>query len=122
MDRAAAREPATSSAALRMRTRRLPIMSARRPPMGIATAAASSVAVMTQEAFAVEVFSSCGSSGWIGITSDCMSAATMPPKHRMITVTSGWFRREPLGASAPCPVTVLVTRTTSLRGETIECV
>lgn len=66
--------------------------------MGMATAAASSVAVMTQEAFAVEVFSSCGSSGWIGITSDCMSAATMPPKHRMITVTSGWFRREPLTA------------------------
>ena len=63
-------------------------MSASRPAIGIATAAPSRVAVITQEALAAEVCSSCGSSVWIGMTRVCISAALRPPKHRTTTVIS----------------------------------
>ena len=65
----------------------MPNRSARRPAIGIATAPPSKVAVMTQEALAGEVCSRRGSSVWIGITSVCIKAALIPPKHRTTTVS-----------------------------------
>ena len=54
----------------------------------MATAAASRVAVMTHDAFDVDVLRSVGSSGLIGMTSVCMREATRPPKHRVMTTLS----------------------------------
>ena len=81
-------EPTSSTAALTESTRCLPNMSASRPATGIATAAPSRVAVITQEALAADVCSSCGSSPWMGRTRVCISEALRPPKHRTITVIS----------------------------------
>ncbi len=69
--------------------RRLPNMSPRRPATGVATAAASSVAVMTQDALDAEVSSSTGSSAMSGTTRVCVIAATMPAKARMPTTAPG---------------------------------
>jgi|UPI000586D52E hypothetical protein len=60
--------------------RRLPYRSPRRPLIGVATAAASRVAVTTQVAFERVVSSSSGSSPISGTTSVCMTAATTPAK------------------------------------------
>jgi hypothetical protein len=53
-----------------MRTiRRLPYMSPRRPEIGVAHAATSSVIVTTQAVSGRGASSRCGSSDWIGTTS-----------------------------------------------------
>jgi len=55
---------------MRMRTiRRLPYMSPRRPEIGVAHAATSSVIVTTQAVSGRGASSRCGSSDWIGTTS-----------------------------------------------------
>jgi len=66
----------------------LPYMSARRPVTGIVTAAARSVAVTAHEALAGSVPSSLGSSLWIGITRDCMSAPEKLPKASTMTTSA----------------------------------
>src|SRR5262249_49564341 len=53
------------------------------------TAAASRVAVITQPAFEPEVWSSSGSSLWIGITIVWGRAALSPPEQRATTATIG---------------------------------
>ncbi|CAM5270203.1 hypothetical protein SAURM35S_05668 [Streptomyces aurantiogriseus] len=63
----------------------MPIMSPSRPVTGVATAAASSVAVMAQELLDGEAPRSFGRSGTIGITRDCISENTIPPKARAAT-------------------------------------
>lgn len=59
-------EPAMSASRFANSTRRLPNMSPRRPAIGVNTAPASSVEVITQDAFEAEVSSSVGSAGMIG--------------------------------------------------------
>lgn len=73
-------EPTTSSARLIRSIRRLPYMSPRRPTVGVATEAASSVAVIAHAVSAAEAFSSRGSCGIRGMTIVCMSATVMPAK------------------------------------------
>ena len=62
-------------------------MSASRPAIGIATAPASRVAVITHDALAGVVCSSLGSSVWMGIIRVCIRAALIPPKQRTTTVS-----------------------------------
>ena len=80
LDRAATTEPATRMAAETTMIFFLPYMSARRPVTGMATAAASRVAVMAQEVLAALVPRSCGSSDWIGMTRDCINAPQRLPR------------------------------------------
>ena len=87
----------SSSPALATSTRCLPKRSASRPATGIATAAASSVIVMTQAAFAWLVPRSSPSSPWIGIRSVCVSDAVRPPKHSTTTGSTGCSRRSRVG-------------------------
>jgi hypothetical protein len=54
--------------------------------MGMATAAASRVAVMIHEALPIDVPSRRGRSGWIGMISVCISEATRPPKQSTTTL------------------------------------
>ena len=68
-DRPATTEPATSMAILNSSIRRLPYMSPSRPTVGVATAAASKVAVIAQLASAADAFSSFGSWGTRGMIS-----------------------------------------------------
>ena len=82
-------EPTTSSPSVASRTRRLPIMSPSRPAIGVATAPASSVAVITQEAVADVVESSWGSWGTSGTTSVMHSEATSPTDDRTVTTSAG---------------------------------
>ena len=60
--------PSISGMAKTRIMRRLPNMSPRRPEMGTATAAASSVAVMIQAVFVAEVLKIVGSCGMSGVT------------------------------------------------------
>ena len=69
--------------------RRLPNKSARRPLTGVATAAASRVAVITQDALEAVVSRSRGSSPMRGMTRVCISAAVMPAKARTTTIALG---------------------------------
>ncbi len=78
-----------STTRLAMRTRRLPYMSPRRPEMGVTTAAARSVAVITHDASEAEASSSRGSRGMIGTTSVCMSDTTMPPSAITAVIAPG---------------------------------
>ena len=71
-------EPATSAVRLSSSIRRLPTMSPSRPAIGIATAAASRVAVIAQEASAAELSRRCGSTGTSGMIIVWVSATTMP--------------------------------------------
>jgi hypothetical protein len=88
-DRAATNEPATSRTRLNSSIRRLPYMSPRRPTTGVATALASSVAVITQVVSAGSAWRSSGSWGTSGITRVCMSETTMPPRASTTTTTFG---------------------------------
>lgn len=54
--------------------------------MGMATAAASRVAVMIHDALPIEVPSRRGRSGWIGMIKVCISDATSPPKQSATTL------------------------------------
>ena len=68
---------------------------------GIVTAPASSVAVTAQEALLADVCSSSGSSRWIGMTRDCMSAPLRLPMQRTATTVIGEKRiagAAPVGA------------------------
>jgi hypothetical protein len=78
-------EPTSRMAADATRTGFLPTRSASRPETGIATAAPSSVAVTTHDALLALVRSRTGSSLWIGMTSDCMSAAQRLLRQRTAT-------------------------------------
>jgi len=69
--------------------RRLPYMSPSRPATGVATAADSRVAVITQDAFEAVVFSRLGSVPISGTTRVCMSAATMPARASTATMPPG---------------------------------
>ncbi len=71
-------EPATSETRLPTSTLRLPYMSPSRPAIGVTTAAASKVAVITQEASDGSASRRRGSCGMIGTTSVCMSDTTTP--------------------------------------------
>lgn len=82
---AATTEPLTSRTMLTSSIRRLPNMSPRRPTTGVATAAASRVAVTAQAAFDAEASRYFGSSGTIGITRVCISETTIPAKARTAT-------------------------------------
>ena len=82
-------EPTIRIRELATSTRCLPTRSATRPAIGIATAAASSVAVITHAAFAADVERSEGSSDWIGIIIVWVSEALSPPRHRTVTASSG---------------------------------
>ncbi len=73
-------EPATRSARLISSIRRLPYMSPRRPMVGVATAAASRVAVIAQAVSAAGAPRRLGNCGTSGITTVCMSDTTMPEK------------------------------------------
>ncbi len=86
---AATVDPATSSTRLISSIRRLPYMSPSRPTTGVATAPASSVAVIAQVASALEVPSSEGSFGISGMTRVCISETTMPPRASTTTTTFG---------------------------------
>ena len=79
-DSAEITEPTIMIARSRMRMRRLPYISPRRPLMGVLIAAASSVEVSTHDASAEVVSSSCGSSGITGVTSVCIKATIRPLK------------------------------------------
>lgn len=81
-------EPATSTTRLTRSMRRLPTMSPSRPITGVATAAASSVAVMTQEVFDGEAPRCFGRSGTIGMTMDCISKNTIPRTRRCISAVT----------------------------------
>jgi hypothetical protein len=67
--RAQTSEPASRMPRLTNSMRRLPYMSSNRPTTGVATAAASKVAVTAQTVSAASACSSCGRSGTIGIAS-----------------------------------------------------
>ncbi len=73
-------EPVTSSTMLVSSMRRLPNMSPRRPTTGVATAAASRVAVTAHAVFDAEAFRYFGNSGMIGMTRVCISETTIPAK------------------------------------------
>jgi hypothetical protein len=100
LDSAVTSEPTSRIAAEVTRTGFLPTRSASRPVTGMATAAPSSVAVTTQEAFDADVPSSWGSSDWMGMTSDCISAAHRLPNARtaMISPARGTGGRSTLAA------------------------
>ena len=87
-DKAQSSEPASRMSAEATRTGLRPLMSASRPATGMATPPARRVAVTTHAALSGAVSSSRGSSGWTGITSDCMSEAHMleKPRTRMTAV------------------------------------
>lgn len=104
-DRAQTTEPRTSGTSETSSMRRLPYMSPSRPATGVATAAASRVAVITQEAFDAEVSNSFGSSAISGTTRVWVSAATMPAKARMPTTAPGRAAGGELstGAAPSCP-------------------
>jgi hypothetical protein len=80
-------EPMIISTAQARRTRRLPYISPSRPKTGMPTAAASSVEVTAQDAFASLVCSSDGNSGRIGTSRVCISETTMPPAARTATIS-----------------------------------
>ena len=82
-------EPTIRISELASSTRCLPTRSATRPAIGIATAAASSVAVITQAALAAEVESNVGSSDWMGIIIVWVSDALRPPRQSTITASRG---------------------------------
>lgn len=82
-------DPATISAREMMSTRRLPNISPNGPAMGVTTAPASNVAVMTQEASEAVVFSSVGNCGISGTTSVCIKEITMPTNARIVTAARG---------------------------------
>jgi hypothetical protein len=84
-------DPASSTPAEITRIGFLPKMSASRPETGIATAPPRRVAVTTQEVLEALVLSRRGSSDWIGMTRDCMSAAQRLEKPSTTTMSSGWF-------------------------------
>ena len=86
-------EPVTNSAMLIRSRRRLPNMSPKRPMVGTATAAASSVAVTAHAVSDAGAFRYSGRCGMIGITSVCMSETTMPENARTATtaVVAGDF-------------------------------
>src|SRR6478735_1251054 len=108
-DRAQVREPAKRRTELPTSTRCLPKRSARRPAIGIATAAPSSVAVTTHAALEGVVLRNSGSSVWIGMTSVCMSATLMPLKHRTITVSTALRWSWSTSGSASLAVFISVT-------------
>ena len=66
--------------------RRLPIMSARRETIGVATAPTSRVDVTSHDALSVVVSRISGKSGSNGTTSVCCSATTVPDRHRVATI------------------------------------
>ncbi|GAA5226004.1 hypothetical protein GCM10025778_05340 [Paeniglutamicibacter antarcticus] len=57
--------------------------------MGVITAPANSVAVMTQEASEAVVFSSVGNCAISGTTSVCIRETTMPTNARIVTAALG---------------------------------
>ena len=87
--RPATTEPATSRARLTRSMRRLPYMSPSRPTTGVATAPASSVAVIAQMVSDALAFRSVGSWGISGITRVCISETTIPEKASTITTAVG---------------------------------
>ena len=91
--RAPTTEPVTNSAMLIRSRRRLPNMSPKRPMVGTATAAASSVAVTAHAVSDAGAFRYSGRCGMIGMTSVCMSETTMPENARTATtaVVAGDF-------------------------------
>lgn len=93
---AAVTDPATSITTLTSSIRRLPYMSPSRPIIGVATAAASRVAVTAQAVSDAGAFRRLGSSGTIGMTRVCISETTIPPKASTATTTFGRG-----GAAAP---------------------
>lgn len=74
------------------RMRRLPNISPSRPLIGVHTAEARRVTVMTQEALVVDVFRRVGRLGMSGTTRVCMSETTMPMVLRVATSTVGVAR------------------------------
>jgi hypothetical protein len=80
-------EPATSTARLTSSILRLPYMSPSRPTTGVATAPASSVAVIAQAVSDAGALSSSGSFGTSGMTSVCMSETTTPANASTGTTT-----------------------------------
>ena len=87
--RAVTTDPATRTTRLISSIRRLPNMSPSRPTVGVATAAASSVAVITQAVSALDAFSSVGSWGTSGMITVCISATTMPANASTATTAFG---------------------------------
>jgi len=86
-DRAAERmEPPVISSRSTSTTRRLPIMSPRRPLIGVEIAAASRVDVRTQVASAGVVLRKSGSRGMIGVTRVCMKAAINPARASVVVI------------------------------------
>lgn len=88
-------EPATSRTMLTRSMRRLPNMSPRRPTTGVATEAASSVAVTAQMVFDAEASRSFGSSGTIGMTRVCISETTIPARASTATTAFDFAGAEP---------------------------
>ena len=85
---AATTDPVTVTSRQSTIIRRLPIMSARRETIGVATAPTSRVEVTSQDALSVEVPRISGKSGSNGTTSVCCSATTVPHRHRVATTAA----------------------------------
>lgn len=79
-------EPTTITARERSSIRRLPYRSPSRPMIGVETAPASRVAVITQVALAGSVLSRTGRSLMTGTSRVCMTATVMPAKARTGTM------------------------------------
>ena len=92
-------DPTTMTARLASIIRRLPFRSPRRPMMGVETAPARSVDVMTQVALLGAVLSSVGRSLMTGTSSVCITATTMPEKARTGTMPPLALRWPPAPAS-----------------------
>ena len=88
-DSAQTSDPTSRMSAEATSTGLRPLMSAILPETGIATPPASRVAVTTQAALLGPVSRSRGRSGWIGMTSDCMSAAHILEKPSTRMMSSG---------------------------------
>ena len=86
---AAIREPTVIRIAQAISRRLGPYMSPSLPTTGVATAATSSVAVITHDALDALVLSSFGSSGISGITNVCINDMQVPVVASTATTTAG---------------------------------
>ena len=85
-DSAATADPSINTHSSTIAIRRLPYISPNLPEIGVQIAATNSVMVMTQAVLPLAVFSSCGSSPWMGMRMVWVNAAVMPANARAATI------------------------------------
>ena len=115
-DNAATAEPSINTASRISATRRLPYMSPNLPEIGVQIAATSNVMVMTHAVFEADVFSSCGSSPWMGMRMVWVNAAHMPAKASTDTTAPVCTRRSdgPADRSSAVRVSTVINHPSSV--------